>query len=191
MVDPTELSKSAKKKQKEEGKKRYGLSYLFGLLGGLVGGLPFFLLYLAIELRTFPLLILVGVGVYAIYLYFIDVEERNNKQIIFLILADITAVILTLFFFVVVTLYKTGSGITFKNIIDAYFRNQQSVGGWLDYTLFFHLVALLFSAIGFVGIWLYVKIAVPRWEKKHGKTESGTTGFSSRKKKSKKVSGMK
>jgi signal transduction histidine kinase len=190
MVDPTELSKAEQKRRAGEGKKRYGLSYLFGLLGGMLGGLPFFLFYLGLELRSFPFLILVGAGVYVIYLYFIDVNERNNKQIIFLILADVTAVILTLFFFILVTLHKTGAGVTLKNVIDAYFNNRQSVGNWLDYTLFFHLVALFFSAIGFVLVWLYIRFAVPRWEKKHGKTEEGTTGYGS-KKKGKKVSGMK
>ncbi len=193
MVDPTELQKQELKKKKEEQNKHFGASYLAGLLGGVLGGVPFILIYFAFKVRSWPFMILAGVGVYTLYLYFIDVNERNNKQLIFLGLADVTAVILDLFFFVLIQLSRMGAGITFKNVVDTYFRNQMTVGGVINYTLFWHLLALLFSALGFLGVWLYLRFAVPRWEKKHGKTEAGTTGFSSRKPRSlkKKVSGMK
>lgn len=193
MVDPTELQKQELKKQKEEKNKHYGASYLAGLLGGVLGGVPFLLIYLGFKVKSWPFLILVGAGVYAVYLYFIDVNERQSKQLIFLGLADLTAVILDLFFFVLIQLSRMGAGITLKNVRDTYFRNQMTVGGVINYTLFWHLMALLFSAIGFFALWLYLRFAVPRWEKKHGKTEEGTTGFSARKPRSRKnkVSGMK
>ncbi|MBO5077651.1 MAG: hypothetical protein J5584_08675 [Clostridia bacterium] len=194
MVDPTELQKQELKKKKEEQNKHYGASYLAGLLGGVLGGVPFILIYFAFKVRSWPFMILAGVGVYTLYLYFIDVNERNNKQLIFLGLADVTAVILDLFFFVLIQLSRMGAGITLKNVRDTYFRNQMTVGGVINYTLFWHLLALLFSALGFLAVWLYLRFAVPRWEKKHGKTEAGTTGFSSRKprgSRKNKVSGMK
>lgn len=191
MVDPTEISRSQRAKQKEAEKKRYGISYLFGLLGGVLGGVPFIVLYLALSIESWPFFILTGIGVYVLYLYFIDVNERNKKQIIFLALADVTAVIVNLFVFVLLLLHRSGSGITGRNILDAYFSNQYTVGGFINYTLFWHLFALLFSAVGFGAVWLYVRFAVPRWEKKHGKTAEGTTGYSSRKSRKKKVSGMK
>ena len=193
MVDPTELQKQELKKKKEEQNKHFGASYLAGLLGGVLGGVPFILIYFAFKVRSWPFMILAGVGVYTLYLYFIDVNERSNKQLIFLGLADVTAVILDLFFFVLILLSRMGAGVSFKNVYDTYFRNQMTVGGVINYTLFWHLLALLFSALGFLAVWLYLRFAVPRWEKKHGKTEAGTTGLSSRKPRSRKnkVSGMK
>ena len=194
MVDPTELGKSEKLKLKEEKNKRYGVSYLFGLLGGVLGGVPFLALYLALGLISWPFMILSGLGVYVMYLYFLDVNERRSRQLFFLLLADLTSVIILLFFFILMQLHKIGAGISVRNIIDTYFRNGYVVGSFMDYTLFWHLFALLFSLIGFFAVWLYVKFAVPRWEKKHGKTEEGTTGYSSRKplrSKKKKISGMK
>ncbi len=194
MVDPTELQKQELKKKKEEQNKHFGASYLAGLLGGVLGGVPFILIYFAFKVRSWPFMILAGVGVYTLYLYFIDVNERNNKQLIFLGLADVTAVILDLFFFVLIQLSRMGAGITFKNVVDTYFRNQMTVGGVINYTLFWHLMALLFSALGFLAVWLYLRFAVPRWEKKNGRTEAGTTGFSSRRSRrtrKNKVSGMK
>lgn len=198
MVDPTELGKSGKLNQKAGENKRYGVSYLSGLLGGVIGALPFLALYLAADLISWPFMILSGIGVYVMYLYFIDVNERNKKQIPFLLLSVLTSVIIALFLFILMNLYKadkSGAALTAKNIIDAYFNNGYSVGSFMDYTLFWHLFALLFSLIGFFAVWLYIRIAVPRWEKKHGKTEEGTTGFSSRVSRSgnkkKKVSGMK
>ena len=194
MVDPTELGKSEKLKRKEENNKRFGTAFLFGLLGGVLGSLPFLALYLAVDLISWPFMILSGVGVYVMYLYFIDVNERNKKQTIFLALAVVVSVIIALFFFILIQLHESGAGISARNIIDSYFRNRYSVGSFFDYTLFWHLFALLFAFVGFFAVWLYLRIAVPRWEKKHGKTEAGTTGFSSRKSKKsgkKKVSGMK
>ena len=194
MVDPTELQKQELKKKKDESNKHYGASYLAGLLGGVLGGIPFILIYFAFKVRSMPFLMLAGVGVYTLYLYFIDVNERNNKQLIFLGLADLTAVIFDLFFFVLIQLSRMGAGITLKNVRDAYFRNQMTVGGAINYTLFWHLIALLFSALGFLAVWLYLRFAVPRWEKKNGKTEEGTTGFTSRKSRrnrKNRVSGMK
>ncbi len=194
MVDPTELGKSEKLKQKEEKNNRYGISYLFGLLGGVLGGIPFIVLYITLDLISWPFMILSGLGVFVMYLYFLDVNERRSRQLIFLLLADLTAVIVVLFFFILVQLHKIGAGISLKNIIDTYFRNGYVVGSFLDYTFFWHLLALFFSLIGFFAVCLYIKFAVPRWEKKHGKTEEGTTGFSSRKpfkSKKKKISGMK
>jgi signal transduction histidine kinase len=198
MVDPTELGKSEQKRRKEEKNRRFGVSFLFGLLGGVLGGAPFIALYLAVNLISWPFMILSGLGVYVMYLYFIDVNERNKKQLPFLILSVIASVVVVLFVFILINLHKTGSGITARNIIDTYFNNGYSVGSVFDYTLFWHLFALLFSLIGFFAVWLYVRIAVPRWEKKHGKTEAGTTGFSSRKQNErtgktdrKRISGMK
>lgn len=194
MVDPTELGKSEKLKQKEEKNNRYGISYLFGLLGGVLGGIPFIVLYITLDLISWPFMILSGLGVYVMYLYFLDVNERRSRQLLFLLLADLTAVIVVLFFFILIQLHKIGAGISLKNIIDTYFRNGYVVGSFLDYTFFWHLFALFFSLIGFFAVWLYIKFAVPRWEKKHGKTEEGTTGFNSRKplkSGKKKISGMK
>ena len=194
VVDPTELQKQELKKKKDEQNRHYGASYLAGLLGGVLGGVPFILIFFAFHVRSWPFMILAGVGVYTLYLYFIDVNERNSKQLIFLGLADLTAVILDLFFFVLIQLSRMGAGITFKNVVDTYFRNQMTVGGVINYTLFWHLMALLFSALGLFAVWLYLRFAVPRWEKKHGRTEAGTTGFSSRRSRrdrKKKVGGMK
>lgn len=195
MIDPTEIRKSEELRRKEESNMRYGISYLTGLLGGVLGGLPFLAMYLALNIISWPFMIISGLGVYVMYLYFIDVNERHKKQIPFLLLSLLTSVIVVLFIFILINLHKSGAGISARNIIDTYFKNGYSVGSFMDFTLFWHLFALLFSLLGFFAVWLYIRFAVPRWEKKHGKTESGTTGFSSRTSRSsskkKKVSGMK
>ncbi len=180
MIDPTELGKSELKRKKEEGKMRYGLSYLFGLLGGFLGGIPFLILFMAFNIKSWPFMIISGAGVYILYLYFIDVSERKKKHVYFLLLSLLSAVIAVMFAFVLINLSKSGAGITFRNIADSYFGNRYSVGGVIDYTLFWHLFALLFAGLGFLGVWLYLKFAVARWEKKNGATRDGMTGFNSR-----------
>jgi len=194
MIDPTELARQEKLQKKEENDTHMGKAFGAGLLGGVLGGLVFLIVYLAFNVKCWPLLILSGVGVYVLYLYFIDVSERIKKHIWPLMGALVLAVIILLFGFILIFLVKSGAGITLKNVVDSYFRNQYSVGGVMDYTLLWHIVALIFSELGFWAVWLYMRFAIPSWEKKHGKTVDGTTGYTSRKKKDKnrtRISGLK
>ena len=194
MIDPTELAKQEKELEKAGKGSHMGAAFGAGLLGGILGGLVFLAVYVAFNVKCWPLLILSGIGVYVVYLYFIDVSERIKKHIWPLTGALVLADILVLFGFILAFLAKSGAGITLKNVADSYFRNQYSVGNVLDYTLLWHIAALLFSELGFWAIRLYLKFAVPAWEKKNGATSDGTTGYSSRKKKDRnrtRVSGLK
>ncbi len=168
MVDPTGLNEQLMKR-KEKAPTLYGKSFCVGLLGGIIGGLVFLALKGFGHIDSFPVFILSGIGVMALYLYFIDQSERNNRQIPFLFLAGIVSNIIILFFYILVTLYMADAGIKFAYIFDAYFHN--TAAGFMDSTLLFHLVAFFFTAVGIGLSWLYIAISVPRWEKKHGKGE--------------------
>ena len=194
MIDPTELAKQEKDREKAEKAGHMGAAFGAGLLGGVLGGLIFLAVYIAFNIKCWPLLVFSGVGVYVVYLYFIDVSERVKKHIWPLTGALALAVILLLFGFILTFLVKSGAGISLKNVADSYFRNQYSVGGVVDYTLLWHVAALIFAELGFWAVWLYLRFAVPAWEKKNGATTDGTTGYTSRKKKDRnrtRVSGLK
>lgn len=168
MVDPTGLNEQLKKDSKKPSM-AYGRTFGTGLLGGIIGGLIFLAFKGFGAIDCFPLFILSGIGVTALYLYFVDRERRHNKQLLFLLLAGLVSVLIILFFYIIIALYKSGAGVTMGHVFDAYFRNSsESV---VDGTLLFHLVACFFTALGIGVTWLYVAISAPRWEKKHGSSE--------------------
>lgn len=169
MIDPTSLNEKLKKDSKKPSV-GYGRTFGTGLLGGVIGGVIFLAFKVFWSIDCFPLFILSGIGVMAMYLYFMDKERRNKKQLSMLFLSGLVAVVITLFFYVLLSLHKTGAGITAGHVFDAYFRNSSESA--IDSTLLFHLVACFFTAIGISATWLYVSISAPRWEKKHGPSES-------------------
>lgn len=168
MVDPTGLNEQLKRKNAKSAN-LYGKTFGTGLLGGIIGGVVFLALKGVGSIDCFPLFILSGIGIVAMYLYFTDSEERKNRQIPFLFLAGIVSVVVILFLYILISLYKSGAGVTLSHIFQAYFQNTADSFG--ESTLFFHLVALFFEALGIGLAWLYVSISVPRWERKHGKDE--------------------
>lgn len=177
MIDPTGLNEQLKKvNRKPSG--GYGRTFWTGLLGGLIGGLVIPILK-GYRIDCFPLFMLAGIGVAAMYFYFVDMERRHKKQLPVLFLAGLAAVIITLFFYIVVSLYVSDAGVTARNVFDAYFRNSSESA--IDSTLLFHLVACFFTALGLGGAWLYVTIATPKWEQKHGKSEPVRRSKSKRK----------
>lgn len=168
MVDPTQLNE-LQKKDREKKPSLFGKTFGVGLLGGIIGGLVFLALKGFGSIDSFPVFILSGIGIMALYLYFIDQSERNKRQIPFLFLSGFVSTLITLFFYILLCLYKTHAGITFRNIFDAYFHNTSASA--IDGTLLFHIVAFFFTAVGIGLAWLYIAISVPKWEKKHGKQE--------------------
>ncbi len=167
MVDPTGLNEQQKRDRKGPGK-YYGKSFLAGLLGGLIGGT----IAVAVKWITFTdcflLFVLAGIGVVAMYLYFVDKENRSNRQIPFLFLSGAASVVISMFFYLIATLHRSGWGVSLRHIYEAYFMNTNP---WVEGTMFIHLFALMLTFIG-IGIgWLYIAISVPRWEKKGGSSE--------------------
>ncbi|MBR5280675.1 MAG: hypothetical protein IKU26_06915 [Clostridia bacterium] len=178
MIDPTSLNeqlRNAKKKPSMAYRRTFGS----GLLGGLMGGLIFLAFKGFGSIDCFPIFILSGIGVMAMYLYFVDRERRDKRQLPVLFLAGLAAVLITLFFYIILSLYKTGAGVTAGHIFDAYFRNSSESA--IDGTLLFHLVACFFTALGIGGSWLYVSISTPKWENKHGASEPVRRSKSKRK----------
>ena len=168
MIDPTGLNEQLNRRDKKSDI-AFGRTFGTGLLGGLVGGV-FFLAFKGLgSIDCFPLFILSGIGIVAMYLYFMDKERRNKKQLPALFLAGLVSVLVTLFFFILLSLYKTGAGVTMHNIYESYFHNISE--SYIDSTLLFHLVAYFFTALGIGITWLYVVLFSPRWEKKHGDSE--------------------
>ncbi len=157
MIDPTGLNEQLKRDSKKPSD-AYGRTFGTGLLGGVIGGLIFLAFKGFGAIDCFPLFILSGIGVMALYLYFVDRDQRHNRQLPVLFLSGLASVVIILFLYIVLSLYKTGAGVTVAHIIDAYFHNSSESA--IDSTLLFHLVA-----------WLYVAISAPRWEKKHGSSE--------------------
>ena len=168
MIDPTSLNEQLKK-DSQKPSMQYGRTFGTGLLGGVIGGLVFLAFKGIGSIDCFPLFILSGIGVMALYLYFMDRERRHNKQLPILFLAGLVSVLVILFFYIVLSLYTTGAGVTMQHVFDAYFRN--SAESYIDGTLLIHLVACFFTALGIGITWLYVTISTPKWEKKHGASE--------------------
>ena len=168
MVDPTGLNEQLKNSRKKK-PNFYSKSFGVGLLGGIIGGLIFLALKGIWHIDSFPLFVFSGIGVMALYLYFVDQADRNNRQLPFLFLAGLVSNVIVLFLYILVSLYTAGAGIRFDYIFDAYFNN--TAAGFMDSTLLFHLVAFFFTSVGIGLSWLYVVISVPRWEQKHGKDE--------------------
>ncbi|MBP3391519.1 MAG: hypothetical protein J6L76_01865 [Clostridia bacterium] len=168
MVDPTSLNEQLKNGHKKPSM-AYGRTFGSGLLGGVIGGLIFLAFKGFGAIDCFPLFILTGIGVMAMYLYFVDRERRHNKQLPMVFLAGLASVVIILFFYILLSLYKSGAPVSGANVFDAYFHN--SAESIIDGTLLFHIVAFFFTALGIGATWLYVAITMPRWEKKHGTSE--------------------
>ncbi len=168
MVDPTSLNEQLKNSRKKP-PRLYGRSFGFGLLGGFIGGLVFLAMKGFAHIDSFPIFILAGIGVMAMYLYFVDQTERTNRQIPFLFLAGFVSVVIILFLYHLVAFSMLNVDITFRNLFDAYFRSTSNSFFGRFEPLANHLVAFFFVSVGIGLSWLYVAISVPRWEKKHGK----------------------
>ena len=173
MVDPTGLNEQLKNSRKKP-PRMYGKSFGAGLLGGIIGGLVFLAIKGFAHLDFFPIFILAGIGVMAMYLYFVDHTERSNRQLPFLFLAGAASTVITLFLYHVIVFLMLNVDITFGNLFDAYFQSTSNSFFGAYEPLVYHFVAFFFTAIGIGLAWLYVAISVPKWEKKHGKDASNS-----------------
>ena len=174
MIDPTGLNEQLKKDNKKPAM-AFGRTFGTGLLGGVMGGLIFLGFKGFGSIDFIPFYILSGIGIVAMYFYFMDKERRNKKQLPVLFLSGLVAVFITLFFYILLDLYLPGGeGITMKNIYLAYFDNMIGIyigNTFINQTILTHLYAYFFTALGIGATWLYIVIFSPRWEKKHRDSE--------------------
>lgn len=198
MVDPTKLNQELNKKNTKS-EHTYLRAFVFSFIGALVGAVLSILIHYFF-VRSAISFFLCGMGAYALYVYFIEGEDKKKGHIFMMLLSAFLATVIVTFvdFMLLEPSIQKAEGNIFANTFEMYAYNIKEVG-FVSYiqesnidgnttdevnlsVLLINTINYIFSVIGLLLSWVFVSVSTKKYEKKHGKAAAGVSyGYSSRK----------